>query len=199
MEKSKFNTRKLVGAAVLAAIVVVLQLVVSGIRIGPFTITLALLPIIVGAIVYGPVTGAALGAVFGLVVCYTVVTGLDQGGFLMFQQNPVVTLLVCVAKSTVAGFVSGAVYRACEKGGRGRLGVVLAAILCPVCNTGILCIAMVTVFQQLVGQWAVAAGSASLFGYIVAGVVGVNFLIELALDLVLVPVICRILRAVKRA
>ena len=88
MSNSKFNVRKLVGAAVLAAIIVVLQLVVSSIHVGPFSITLALIPIIIGAIVYGPGTGAGLGAVFGLVVCYAVVTGADAGGFLMFQEKP---------------------------------------------------------------------------------------------------------------
>lgn len=198
MSNSKFNVRKLVGAAVLAAIIVVLQLVVSSIHVGPFSITLALIPIIIGAIVYGPGTGAGLGAVFGLVVCYAVVTGADWGGFLLFQEKPVITLIVCIAKSTVAGYVAGVVNRACERREKPKLGAVLAAILCPICNTGILSIAMLTVFNALVSQWAVAAGSASLVGYVVVVVVGINFLIELAINLILVPVINRVLRAVKR-
>ena len=198
MSNRKVSARNLVGAAVLAAIIVVLQVAVSSVRVGPFTITLALIPIIIGAIVYGPGAGAGLGAVFGLAVCYAVVTGVDAGGFLMFQEQPAVTLLVCVAKSTVAGLVAGLVNRACERHARPKLGVVLAAILCPICNTGILSVAMVTVFNDLVSQWAIAAGNASLIGYVIIGVVGVNFLIELAIDLILVPVISRILRAVKR-
>ncbi len=198
MSEKKFSAHKLVGAAVLSAIIVVLQLTVSSVHIGPFSITLALIPIILGAILYGPWTGAGLGCVFGLVVCYAVVTGMDPGGFLMFQEKPFVTLLVCVLKSAVAGFVSGAVYRACAARGRELPGTVLAAVLCPVCNTGILSLAMITVFNSLVSSWAVAAGSASLMGYIIAGVVGVNFLIELAVDLLLVPVISRVLLAVRR-
>lgn len=198
MSEKNQNVHRLVGTAVLAAVIVVLQLTVGGVRVGPFTITLALIPIILGAVLYGPAVGAGLGGVFGLVVCYAVVTGIDAGGFLMYQQNPFVTLFVCVLKSTVAGFVAGAVYRLCASKGKELLGIILAAVVCPVCNTGILCIAMVTVFHELVSGWAIAAGSASLFGYIIAGVVGVNFLIELTVDIVLAPVFYRVLKAVRR-
>lgn len=198
MSNKRTNVQKLVGAAVLAAIVVVLQLMVSSIRIGPFTITLALLPIIIGAVVYGPSTGAGLGFVFGAVVCYAVVTGADAGGFLMFQENAAVTILVCLLKSTAAGWVAGWVSRLCTQKGKPYTGVVLAAVLCPIINTGILSIAMITVFRELVGGWAIAAGSASLIGYIIVGVVGINFLIELALNVVLIPVIYRVIRAVSR-
>jgi len=194
--QKKTNVRKLVASGVLAAIIVVLQFTASSIRFGPFTITLSLIPIIIGAILYGPATGAGLGAVFGLVVCYAVVTGADAGGFLMFQENPFVTLLVCVAKSTVAGWAAGTLYKLCEKSGKSMLGTVLAAIICPLCNTGILCIAMVTIFNELVSGWAVAAGSATTIGYVIVGVVGLNFLVELAMNIVLIPALSRILRAI---
>ena len=55
------STKKLVSTALLAAVIVVLQTVASGIRIGPFTPTLSLIPIIIGALLYGPLAGAFLG------------------------------------------------------------------------------------------------------------------------------------------
>ena len=58
----------MVGIAVLAALVVVLQLLSSVIKIGTVSITLTLIPIVVGAAFYGPGAGAILGTVFGLVV-----------------------------------------------------------------------------------------------------------------------------------
>lgn len=199
MSNKRTNVQKLVGAAVLAAIIVVLQLMVSSIRVGPFTITLALMPIIIGAVVYGPATGAALGFVFGAVVCYSVVTGTDAGGFLMFQQNAVVTLLVCLLKSTAAGWVAGRVSRFCGEKGKAQLGIALASVLCPIINTGILGIAMATVYRELVSGWAAAAGSTSVIGYIILGVVGLNFLIELAVNVVLIPTVFRIVSAVKKS
>ncbi|MBR0386076.1 MAG: ECF transporter S component [Erysipelotrichaceae bacterium] len=60
------TTRKWVGTALLGAIIVVLQTFASGIKIASFTPTLSLIPIIIGALVYGPVSGAVLGCVFEL-------------------------------------------------------------------------------------------------------------------------------------
>ena len=87
--KNRSKIQTVVVTAILAAIIIVLQTFASGIRIGPFTITLSLVPIVLGAVLYGPFQGAFLGAVFGVVVCVAVVTGADAGGFLMFQELPV--------------------------------------------------------------------------------------------------------------
>ena len=54
----------LTGLALVTAIVAVLQVVASFIKFGPFTITLALAPILIGAALYGPKAGAYLGGVF---------------------------------------------------------------------------------------------------------------------------------------
>ena len=175
--------KTLVGTAILAAIVVILQTFASAIHIGPFSITLALVPIIIGAVVLGPLSGAVLGAAFGAVVTWAVITGADVGGYLMFQQNPAATVIVCMLKSTVAGFLAGVISKVCSSKGKLTLGTVLAAIVCPVCNTGILSIAMITIFKELVMGWAQGAGHASLIGYIIIGVVGINFLVELLINL----------------
>ena len=66
---------RLTSLAILAALVVVLQTVASGIRIGPVPISLTLVPIVVGAILFGPGAGAGLGFVFGLVCLIAGVTG----------------------------------------------------------------------------------------------------------------------------
>lgn len=190
--------RRLVGTAILAAVVIVLQLVASGIKIGPFTITLSLVPIIIGAILFGPLSGAILGGVFGVVVCISVVTGADAGGFLMFQQNPVLTLFLCMLKSTVAGAVAGWIWKALKNRTKPLIAVILSAIACPICNTGILCIGMLAFYNSLVTGWAIGEGFANAFAYVILGVVGVNFLVELAINLVLTPVILRVISAVQK-
>ncbi len=190
--------RKLVGTAVLAALVIILQLVASGIKIGPFSITLALVPIILGAILFGPVSGGVLGAFFGAVVCYSVVTGADVGGHLMFEQLPFLTLFLCMLKSTVAGVVAGWIWKALEKKEKPLLATVLAAIACPICNTGILCIGMLAFYNELVTVWAIAEGFETAIAYVILGMTGLNFIIELAINLVLVPVILRVIAAVQK-
>ena len=79
----------MVGIAVLAALVVVLQLLSSVIKIGTVSITLTLIPIVVGAAFYGPGAGAILGTVFGLVVTINSATGADTGGNLVFLAQSV--------------------------------------------------------------------------------------------------------------
>ena len=75
MEKSLVKNRdltyKLVGTALLTAIVVVLQLVGGAIKIGTFSISLVLMPIVVGAALFGIWSGAWLGLVFGVMVMAT--------------------------------------------------------------------------------------------------------------------------------
>ena len=46
------KTRRLTGLALMTAIIVVLQVVASFVTFGPFTITLALAPILIGAALY---------------------------------------------------------------------------------------------------------------------------------------------------
>ena len=102
MNNSNGKTRRLAGLALFTAIVVVLQLLGSFIKVGPFAVSLVLIPIVVGAAVYGVSAGAWLGFVFGVVVTIAVVTGADQGGYIMFSARPVMTVLVCLIKGSIA-------------------------------------------------------------------------------------------------
>ncbi len=192
-QNKKINT--IVGTAVLAALIIVLQTIASNIQIGPFTITLSIVPIILGAVLYGPKSSTVLGGVFGLVVVFAVVTGADKGGALMLQENPVATIVLCMLKSTVAGFIAGIVANKLANKGKLNLGVMLASILAPVCNTGIFIIGTCTFFLDLLKSWS---GGQGLVVYIFAGLVGVNFLIELIVGIILVPVILQIIKAVKK-
>ena len=130
MNNSNGKTRRLAGLALFTAIVVVLQLLGSFIKVGPFAVSLVLIPIVVGAAVYGVSAGAWLGFVFGVVVTIAVVTGADAGGYIMFSARPVMTVLVCLIKGTAAGYVAGLLYRAIGKK-HPLAGVIVAAALPP--------------------------------------------------------------------
>ena len=189
------KTRRLTGLALMTAIIVVLQVVASFVKFGPFSITLALAPIIIGAALYGAGAGAWLGAVFGVVVLIACIAGWDAGGNILFTANPLLTAALCIVKGAAAGFVSGLVFRGLSR--RSPMGAAITAgIVCPVVNTGIFCVGLAVFFYDTLVAWA---GGSDLIYYIIFVLTGVNFVLELAINLVLSTVIVRVVGARKRA
>ena len=66
--KKGISTQTLTLGAILTALVIVLQLMGSFIRFGMFSVSLVLIPIVIGAALCGKYIGAWLGFVFGLTV-----------------------------------------------------------------------------------------------------------------------------------
>lgn len=184
------NIRKMVGMGILTAIVIVLQFVASAIKFGAFSITLVLAPIIIGAALYGWKAGAWLGAVFGTVV---LISG-DAAAFLSI--NAPGTVITCILKGMLAGLAAGAVYKLLEKKNQ-LAAVVCAGITCPVVNTGVFLIGCVLFFLNTVKEWGAGAGYDNVGAYFLFGFVGLNFLVEMGINLVLSTAIVRILKIVK--
>lgn len=191
MQNNTGKTRKLAGIAIFTAIVVVLQLLGSFIRFGPFSISLVLIPIVVGAAMYGVAAGAWLGFVFGLIV---LLSG-DASAFL--GVNAIGTVITVIAKGTLAGLCAGLVYRALEKKNT-YVAVIVSAVVCPVVNTGVFLIGCLLFFMETITGWAAAAGFASAGAYMIVGLVGLNFVFELLVNVVLSPVIVRIIAIGKK-
>lgn len=179
---------------VFAAVVVVLQLISAFVKIGSFPLTLTLIPIVLGAVLYGPKVGAALGAVFGAVVVICCFTGLDAGGSILIQANPVLTTVICMAKGILAGLLPGFMFKAVGKS-KPYLGTVLSAAVAPIGNTGLFLICMLVFFKDILVGWAY--GSSTVY-YIFTGLIGWNFLIEMAVNIIAAPMLYRVSRAVKR-
>ena len=182
------NTKKIVSIAMFTAIVVVLQLLGSFVRFGPFSISLTLIPIVVGAALYGPYAGAFLGLVFGL----TVLLSGDAAAFL--AVNPLGTVITVLVKGALAGLLSGLVYSFLSKKDSDLIGALCAAVTCPVVNTGVFLIGCLLFFMPTIRQWASAFGFENAGSYMIMGLVGGNFLFELAVNLLLSPVIVRVIR-----
>lgn len=181
--KNKISTKALVMAALLTAIVVVLQYMGAFIKFGPFSISLVLVPIVIGAATCGPMVGAWLGFIFGFVV---LISG-DAGVFLAI--NPLGTIATVLLKGIACGLCSAFVYKWLSRFNK-YIAVAVSAIVCPVVNTGVFLIGCLLFFMEAVSQWA---GGGNVFNYMIVGLVGVNFLIELVINVVLSPVIVRIL------
>lgn len=195
--KSSDSIRRMTGLAVFTAIIAVLTVLCNFVRFGPFSITLALAPIIIGAALYGKRAGAYLGFVFGLVVMITGVLGWDGGTVIyLLSIDPVAVTGIVLIKGAAAGWLSALVYEAAAK--RSELGAtVLAGIICPVANTGLFIIGMMLFFLDTLNGWAADNGQALLV-YLIIGMTGVNFLVELLTNLLLSSGICRIIKAGKR-
>ena len=184
------KTKVLVGTGILTAVVVVLQALVSGIRFGPFSITLVLIPIVVGAALYGFKSGAWLGFVFGAVVLAT-----DAGAFLAVSVPG--TVITCILKGVLAGLAAGLVYKLLEEKNR-YAAVIAAALVCPVVNTGIFLLGCSIFFMDTISEWAAGAGFESASAYMILGMVGLNFVVETVVNIVLSSVIVRILNIIKK-
>ena len=187
----KFETKKLVGLSVLTAIIIVLQALAISIRFGIFNITLVLIPIVVGAALYGYKAGAWLGFVFSVVVLFT-----DAGAFLAISVPG--TIITVILKGTLAGLAAGIVYLALEKVNK-YLACVVAAICAPIVNTGIFLIGCRLFFYETIKGWAEGAGFASAGAFMIVGLVGTNFLVEMAINIILSPTILRLANLGKKS
>lgn len=181
--KRKMGTNQLVTGAVLTALVVILQVMASLFaRFGIFSITLTLLPIIIGSAIVGPAMGAWLGFVFGVVV-------LCMDSSLFLAVDIIGTVVTVLVKGIACGYAAGIVYRLLKKFNR-YVAVGAAAVVCPLVNTGIFILGCKLFFMETISQWA---GGADTMHYIIFTMIGVNFLFELGSNLVLSPVAVRLL------
>ena len=185
----------MVSIAFLMALVLVMQMLSSIIpAIGGFSISLVLIPIVMGAALYGPIAGAVLGATFGVIVYMNCVTGADPGGAMVFQANPILCLLVVMGKGVLAGLASGLVYRLISQWNV-HVAILGAAIICPVVNTGVFIACMLTFFKDVLAAWA---GGGDIIAYILTGLVLMNFVPELIINVVFGTVGHTIVHVVKK-
>jgi len=182
------STKKLVYIAILTAIVFVLQFVSLFMRYSLFSVTFVLVPIVVGSAICGKYWGAWLGFVFAIAVF---ATG-DANFFL--AMNPVGTVITVIAKGVLAGLVSGVVYYLLEKKNR-YVAVVSSAVLAPIVNTGVFIIGCFLFFFDYISS---SAGGESLFSFVLINFVGLNFFVELGINIILAPTIMRIINIKKK-
>ena len=191
----KVDVKRMAGIALLMALVVVLQFV-SGMlpSLGGFNLSLVLIPIIMGAAIFGPRAGAILGGTFGAIVYINCLTGVDVGGAMVFQASPVLCFLVVMGKGILAGIAAGYVYKLLQKV-NGYVAMLCAAIVCPIVNTGVFVACMMTLFKDVLSAWA---GGGEIIAYVLSGIVLCNFVPELIINVVFSPAGQRIGQTIKK-
>lgn len=180
------STKKLVLGAVLTALVIVLQLLGAFIRFGPFSISLVLVPIVIGAALCDYKIGGWLGLTFGAAV---IMSG-DASAF--FAVDVAGTIITVLAKGILCGTLAGLTYKLFAKRNQ-YLAVIAAAVVCPIVNTGVFLIGCKLFFMSAVTEWGFAGGFESVTSYMFLGLAGGNFIFELITNIVLAPVILRII------
>lgn len=186
---------KLTSLALLTAIVVVLQLIGSSFRIGPIPFSLVLVPIVIGAILFGPWAGALLGAVFGVMALSGGISGTDTFTATLWSFSPFWTAATCLLKGAACGAAAGLVYRVLAK--KQTLACILAAVVCPIVNTGVFALVMLTALRTPLMQMAAVYGwTGSAVTVLFVTVIGVNFFVELGINAVLSAAIARVVNAV---
>ena len=183
---NKVSTEKIVLLSLFTALVAILAYFGGFIKIGGLaSISLTLIPVVLGAAMCGPWAGAWLGGVSGVVFFMTA-----DAAFWMGLSIPG-TIITVMVKGIAAGLVAGLVYKLFEKKNR-YLAVIAAAIVCPIVNTGIFIIGCFIFFIDDVKDMAAGEGM-SIGAYLILFFVGLNFVFELLTNIILSPAIVKLL------
>lgn len=184
--KRRVQTERLALLALLTAMVALLAYFGGFIKIGGLaSISLTLIPVVLGSALCGPWAGAWLGGVSGLVFFATADAAFWLG---LSVPGTIITVMV---KGVLAGLCAGLVYRLLEKKNR-YIAVIVSAVVCPVVNTGIFLLGCAVFFMDAVNGGAAAEGM-SVAAYLIVFFVGLNFVFELLTNIILSPTILRIL------
>lgn len=189
-QERRRKTERLALLALLTALTAVLAYFGGFIKIGGLaSISLTLIPVVLGAALSGPFAGAWLGAVSGVVFFMTADSAF------WFSLSIPGTVITVMLKGILCGLCAGLVYKLLEKKNQ-YLAVAVSAIVCPVVNTGIFILGCFAFFMNAVNSGAAAEGM-SVGAYIIIFYVGLNFVFELLTNIILSPAVVRLLNIKK--
>jgi len=182
----RMSTQKLALLALFTAIVAILAYMGGFVKIGSLaSISLTLIPVVLGAALCGPWAGAWLGGVSGAIFFTTA-----DAAFWLGLSIPG-TIITVMVKGILAGLCAGLVYNLIEKKNK-YVAVMASAVVCPCVNTGIFLLGCFAFFIDAVKSGATSEGM-SVWGYMLVFFVGLNFVFELITNIVFSPIIVRLL------
>ena len=190
--KNKVSVEALVLTALMTAFVIVFQLLGTFTAFfGPFSTAVALIPIVIGAAMCGVTAGAWLGLVFGIVVLAS-----GSAALFLFYDIPG-TIITVLVKGAACGLVAGLVFKWLKKCNF-YVAVVASAIVCPIVNTGVFMLGCAIFFMDSVAEIAQAIGSPTAGYSIFWGMAMANFLFELGMNILVSPIMVRLLSIKKK-
>ncbi|GAB6169406.1 ECF transporter S component [Clostridium carnis] len=200
MGKSREHVRKMVVVAMLSGISIFLG--VSGLGFIPlplFKLTIMHIPVIIGAIIEGPIVGASIGLIFGLFSLYQNITAPTVMS--PFFYNPIVSLLPRMLIGIVAYYMYVLLK---NKFKNSKLAIGIAAICASLTNTiGVLGLIYLIYFQNyaeiLLEKGTITSISTSTVTLGVLGIITTNGLPEAIFSaLIAVPVVIGVFKINKK-
>lgn len=195
-----FSAKNVAFLAVLVALVIILQVFGGYFKIGATSLSFVLVPIILGGMLLGVGAGALLGCVFGLVVIIDALCGIDPFTMFLLSEQPVLTVLLCIVKGVAAGALSALLFKAIAKKNK-YVAVFVSAAAAPIINTGIFILGALLITEPInafLTSVGMELAGLSPFYIVVVICVGVNFFVELAINLVFAPAVYTVERVVEK-
>lgn len=182
-KKQHSKTLRMAQTAILIALTLIFSLPPLGtVRLGPIEMTLAPIPVAIGAIVLGPGAGALLGGVFGVGSFLQCIIGSSVFGAFLLSLNWFTTLVVCMLPRILCGWLSGLLYRALQKIDRTRIASYFAASLSTaLLNTLFFVLGILAFFWHSdaftfqMNEWGMSTDTLWLF---LVALVGINGVVE---------------------
>ena len=186
-KKKFFNTKMIASTGILLGVEIVLQVIGNYIQPGFANINLSLIPICLGAILYGPIVGGFLGLVCGVMVLVSPSTIS-----VFFAVSPIGTILACLLKTTLAGIAAGFIFKA-FKNKNTLVGSILVSIAVPVINTGVFAIFTAIFFTPILDDMVASGTFSNVALALFLGMIGLNFILEIVSTTILTPSLYKII------
>lgn len=186
--KTYTKTRQLTVIGLLSSISILLSLTPLGfIPIPPVNATIMHVPVIIGAIIEGPLAGATIGAIFGLTSMIRSFMVPSPTNFIFW--NPIISVGVRI----LIGIVTGYAYKALKKR---KSGVAIAAMLGSLTNTvGVLGLAYLFYFARFAAALGITEKAAT---YGILGIAATNGIPEAVLSVLISVTVVAAYRKVKK-
>lgn len=187
----------MVQMAILVAVMLIFAYTPLGyLKAGPIEITFMVLPVAIGAIILGPVSGAILGGIFGLtsfIQCF----GASAFGALLLGINPVLTFITCMLPRLLCGWLSGLIFKALHSSERMKTApYFIASLATAVLNTLFFMLCIIQFFWKndsfltTMGSWQLPTDSVWLF---LLAFVGINGVVEALVNFVAAGTVSKVL------
>lgn len=206
MSKTSDKTKNMVITAMFIALIIVMTFVpyLGFIPLGFMNATIIHIPVIIGAIILGPKTGAVLGMTFGIcsVINNTINPNLTSFVFSPFysvgeNSGNALSLVVAIIPRMLIGIVAYYIYKLINKNGEKQGAALAVAGFCGSMTNTIFVMGFIYIFFGK--SYAAARGIAfdTLFK-VIMGVVGVQGVPEAIVAAILTVPLCRILFKVQK-
>lgn len=192
LKKSRLSTRQMTMIGMLSAISIFLGLTGLGfIPLPTMKATIMHIPVIIGAIVEGPMVGALVGLVFGLFSMYQNFTAPGPTSFIFW--NPVIAIIPRILIGLVAYYVYSLMQKKLKKE---SVSIAVASLLATFTNTaGVLTLAYLFYAQKYASALGINPDMAAIG---IAGIGVTNGIPEAIVSAVIcIPVIIAILKIKK--